>query len=591
MAETSDGLVADFRRAFGLVWATRPALSLALAALTVAAGLLPTAMVWTGKLIVDAVVAQQAGEALRALVVEAGLAVGLAAVSGVAGLLQGLLRTELGHHVNRRILDKVLTLDLAHFEDPAVYDQLTRARREASVRPLSMVRRVFSVVQQGLALAGSAGLLLGFSAWAAGLLVLASLPVLRHETRYAKEGFRLFNRRAPETREQAYYESVLTREDHAKEVQLLGLGGWFLDRYQGIFDKLYGEDRQLAIRRSLWGVGAAVLGSGVFYGIYGWIAWEAASGAISVGDMTLYLMAFRQGQSNLLGLVQAASGVVEDRLYLSNLFEFFDAPVRRWDGAAVAGPRPGDGLRLEGVTFVYPGAARAAVDDVTLHVPPGRKLGLVGANGSGKSTLVKLVLGLYRPTGGRVLLDGLDLAAWDLAALRRRQAVVLQDFVRYQLTAGDNVGLGDLPRVADGEAQRDAVLRGLASEVVDALPEGLATRLGKWFKGGTELSGGQWQRVALARAFMRSEADLLVLDEPTSAMDAEAEASLFASLQQAAGDKMAILISHRFSTVRLADHIVVLEHGRVIEEGSHETLMALGGTYARLFSIQAVAYR
>jgi ATP-binding cassette subfamily B protein len=591
MSDPSGGLVADFRRAFGLVWATRPSLSIGLAALTVAAGLVPTAMVWTGKLIVDAVVAADADAALRALGVEAALAVALAAVSGATGLLQGLLRTELGHHVNRRILDKVLTLDLAHFEDPSFYDQLTRARREASVRPLSMVRRVFSVLQQGLALAGSAGLLLRFSPWAAGLLVLASLPVLRHETRYAKEGFRLFNWRAPETREQAYYESVLTREDHAKEVQLLGLGAWFLERYQAIFDRLYREDRTLAIGRSLWGIAAAVLGTVVFYGIYGWIAWEAAGARISVGDMTLYLMAFRQGQSNLLGLVQAASGVVEDRLYLSNLYGFFDAPVRRWEGAAVVGPKPGDGLRLEGVSFAYPGAARPAVDGVTLHIPPGRKLGLVGANGSGKSTLVKLVLGLYRPTGGRVLLDGLDLAAWDLDALRRRQAVVLQDFVRYQLTAGDNVGLGDLPRIDDASAQSDAVRRGLASEVVEELPDGLSTRLGKWFKGGTELSGGQWQRVALARAFMRSEADLLVLDEPTSAMDAEAEASLFAQLQAAAGDKMAILISHRFSTVRLADHIVVLDKGRVVEEGSHAALMAMEGTYARLFSIQAVAYR
>lgn len=581
----------DFRRAFALVWATRPALSVGLGALTALAGVVPLAMVWVGKLIVDAVVAHDGPAALQALGMEAGLAALSVAVSSATGLLQGLLRTELGHHVNRRILDKVLQLDLPHFEDPDFYDRLTRARRQASTRPLSMVRRAFSLVQQGLVLVGSAGLLLRFSPVAAAVLVVASLPVLWFETRFAHEGFRLFNWRAPETREQAYYESVLTREDHAKEVQLLGLGPLFVTRYQDIFDRLYTEDRALATRRAGWGVAASLLGTGVFYGIYAWIAWSAVQGQITVGDMTLYLGAFRQGQQNLLGVVQAVSGVVEDRLYLSTLYGFLDAPVPARGGAATTGPDPGDGLRLVGASFRYPGAARPALDGVDLHVPPGTKLALVGSNGSGKTTLVKLVLGLYQPTAGRVLLDGLDVAAWDPVALRRRMGVVLQDFVRYQMSAGDNVGLGDLPRLDDASAQERAVDRGLARELVDALPAGLRTRLGRWFKGGTELSGGQWQRMALARAFMREDADLLVLDEPTAAMDAEAEAALFAHIKHAAADKMALLISHRFSTVRLADRILVLDGGRVLEEGTHEALMALGGRYATLFSLQAEGYR
>jgi ATP-binding cassette subfamily B protein len=585
------GLIVDARRAAALVWKTSPRLCLLLIGITAAQGVVPTAMVWLGKLIVDAVVAHDADALWQALLGELALTVTGAALSSANGLAQGLLRSALGHAVNRAILDKVLTLDLVQFEDASFYDRLTRARREASVRPLSMVRRLLSFLQYAMLLVGSAGLLIRFSPVAAAVLVVATIPGFIVETRFAAAGFRLFNWRAPEAREQGYYETVLSREDHAKEVQLFGLGRFFLDRYQAIYDLLIDEDRKLAIRRTIAGYLTGTLGTLVFYGIYAWIAWAAVGGTITLGDMTLYLAAFRQGQSTLLGVVQAASGVGEDRLYLSNLFGFLDAPTPARAGGAVRGPVPGDGIRFEAVGFSYPGAATPALQGVTLHLRPGEKLALVGHNGSGKTTLIKLLTRLYVPTDGRILVDGLDLQAWDTEALRARMGVVLQDFVRYQLTAGDNIGLGDLARRTDEAAQAEAARRGLADEVIAALPQRLGTRLGKWFKDGVELSGGQWQRIALARAFMRDGVDILVLDEPTAAMDAEAEAALFAHIKAAAADRMAILISHRFSTVRLADHIVVLDAGKVVEEGTHEALMERGGRYARLFLLQAEGYR
>ena len=281
----------------------------------------------------------------------------------------------------------------------------------------------------------------------------------------------------------------------------------------------------------------------------------------------------------------------EDNLYLSNLYEFLEHPVEHEDGDMEAGATPGDGLRFEHVSFAYPGAPRPAIDDVSLHLRPGEKVALVGENGAGKTTLIKLLGGLYTPTSGRILLDGTDLLEWSPAALRRRIGVIFQDFVRYQLLFGENIGAGDVEGFEDQERWEKAAAQGMADAVADELSEGYQTQLGRWFKGGTELSGGQWQKVALARAFMREGADILVLDEPTSAMDAEAEALIFQRFKELTRDKMAILISHRFSTVRMADRIIVLDRGRVLESGSHEALVAEEGRYARLFALQAEGYR
>jgi len=390
---------------------------------------------------------------------------------------------------------------------------------------------------------------------------------------------------------QMYLETVLAREDHAKEVKLFGLGPRLLERYRDIFHKLYRADRTLTIRRDMWGFSLGLIGTLALYGAYAWIALSTVHGAITLGQMTMYLMLFRQGQAAVSAVLSAIGGMYEDNLYLSTLYEYLETEVASPGGAAQRGPHPEDGVRFEDVTFKYPEATEPAVEHVSLHLVPGRSLALVGENGSGKTTLIKLLTRLYKPTSGRILLDGLDLDQWDERALRERIGVIFQDFARYQMLVGENVGAGDEPHFEDETRWREAADKGRASDFIDTLPAGYHTQLGKWFRDGRELSGGQWQKIALSRAFMRIRADVLVLDEPTAAMDAQAEAEVFEHFRQLARDRITILISHRFSTVRMADQIAVLDRGRIIEQGSHEELMRTGGRYAHLFTLQARGYR
>ncbi|MCA9684960.1 MAG: ABC transporter ATP-binding protein, partial [Myxococcales bacterium] len=405
------------------------------------------------------------------------------------------------------------------------------------------------------------------------------------------DAFRLFRWRSPETRKQMYLETVLAREDYAKEVKLYGLGPMLLQRYREIFELVFAEDRRLTLRRGLWGFFLGLLGTGAFYGAYAWIVIETVLGHISLGEMTMYLLVFKQGQSAVSASLSSIGGMYEDNLYLSNLYEYLDQGVDTEAGAALEGPVPGDGVRFEGVSFSYPGASEPALHQISLHLEPGKSLALVGENGSGKTTLIKLLTRLYTPSSGRITLDGRDLREWDEEALRRRVGVIFQDFARYQMLVGENVGAGDIDHFEDEQRWRDAAIKGMADDFVRDMPAGYQTQLGRWFQDGRELSGGQWQKIALSRAFMRSKADILVLDEPTAAMDAEAEATVFEHVRNLTADRMAILISHRFSTVRSADHIVVLDHGRVVEQGSHEQLMERDGRYARLFTLQAEGYR
>jgi ATP-binding cassette subfamily B protein len=594
------GVFGYSRRALQLVWTTSPRLSISLGLLTVLAGTLPAAVAYVGALIIDAVVAAiQAGpdrselttRVLLLVAVEGLLVAAIAGMQRGISLCQSLLRAQLGQRVNAMILEKALTLELSHFEDSEFYDKLTRARREASSRPLSLVMRTFGLLQNGISLVSYGTLLAQFSPWAVVILVAAGLPAFLAEAKFSGTAFRLFLWRSPETRMQLYLETVLAREDHAKEVKLFGLGPLLLERYRGIFRKLYAEDRDLTIRRDTWGFLLGLIATATLYGAYAWVALATIAARITLGQMTMYVMLFRQGQAAVSASLAAIGGMYEDNLYLATLYEYLETPVEGMKGTVVRGPRPQDGIRFENVSFSYPGSEQPALVDVDLHIKPGESLALVGENGSGKTTLIKLLTKLYLPTKGRILLDGQDLREWDEATLRQRIGVIFQDFTRYQLMVGENIGAGDVRHFEDEARWHEAAEKGMAAPTVAELPLGYRTPLGKWFNDGRELSGGQWQKIALSRAFMRSQADILVLDEPTAAMDAAAEATVYEHFRSLTAGRIAILISHRFSTVRMADQIVVLQEGRIIERGSHDELMQTNGLYARLFSLQARGYR
>ncbi len=584
-------------RAVGLVWATSHTLTIILAILTLVAGLLPAAIAYIGKLIVDGVVLASQSSlhdgslALRYLGLEAVVVALLAGSKQGITVSQSLLRVLLGQKVNVLILEKALTLDLTHFEDSEFYDKMTRARREASSRPLSLVSRTFSLLQNTLSLVTYGGLLLQFSVWAVLVLTISAVPAFVAETRFAGQAFRLFHWRAPETREQNYLETLIARDDNAMEVQLYQLGPMMLERHRDIFRRLYGEDRDLTLRRGVWSYLLSLLSSIAFYGAYAWIVLETIAGQLSLGELTMYLIVFRQGQSTFSAVLSSIGGMYEDSLYLSNLYEFLEQDIPKSHGWATKGPTPGDGIRFENVSFTYPGSLHPALKKVSLHLKPGRKLAIVGENGSGKTTLIKLLTKLYTPDEGRILLDGLELHEWDIDVLHKRIGVIFQNFVRYQFSVGENVGVGDVEHLDDQARWQTAAEKGMAKPFIEQMPEGFHTQLGRWFKGGQELSGGQWQKIALSRAFMRTGADILVLDEPTAAVDAESEVRIFEHFRALTKSQMVILISHRFSTVRMADTIVVLAAGEVVEQGTHEELLKAEGRYARLFSLQAAGYK
>ncbi len=584
-----------------IVWRASPALTLVMALATLAAGLLPAAIAWVGQLIVDAVVTaiqsegavreQASSDLLRYVLIEAGLVVLMTGAQKINSVCQSILRALLGNEVNVMILEKALTLELANFEDSEYYDKLVRARREASSRPLSLVIATFDLIRDGISLVSYGFLLFQFSVWAVLLLGFAGIPAFVAEARFSGEAFRNQRRRSAERRMQVYLEMVLTREDGVKEVKLMQLGRLFLQRYIDIFHNIYKEDRSLVLRRGVWGYLLGLLASAAFYFSYGWVAFAAVAGAITLGQMTMYIAVFRQGQGAVTSCLASINKMYEDNLYLSNLTEYLGHNVPEPSGDKTEGPDPKDGIRFEHVSFYYPGSSTPALDNINLHIPAGNSLAIVGENGSGKTTLIKLLTRLYSPTHGRILFQGLDLQEWDIDALREKIGVIFQDFSRYQLKVGENIGVGDKDFIDEKEQVKMAAEKGLAADFIHRMPAAYDTQLGTWFRDGKELSGGQWQKIALSRAFMRQRAEVLILDEPTAAIDARAEAEIFAHFRELTGHRISIIISHRFSTVRIADHILVMDHGKILEEGDHKSLLALGGQYASLFELQAKAYQ
>ena len=587
-------------QAVKLVWQTDRWATIVLGFLTLGGALLPASQAWVGKLIVDGVVASiQRGadpEVVRRvfvyLILELALFLLNTGLNHARRLIQQLIQLQLANRIRGEIIQKALTLDLAFFEHPDFYDRLQNARRESGYKPVDLINDTFLIVQNTITLISFAVLLLRFSPWLVIILLVTSIPAFIAETRFSEEGFRLLTRRAPETRQINYLSRLLTEDTSAKEIKLFNLGETLLTRYMTLFDKFFREDKSLALRRAVAGFGLGLIATLGFYGSYAWIVWHTVQGKISLGDMTLYLTIFRQGQSTFQGILSGVGSIYENNLFMANLFDFLGLKPQMGVAARNQGLSVPlrSGIEFRRVGFRYPESEEWALRDIDLTIRPGEKIALVGPNGAGKTTLIKLLSRLYDPTEGMILIDGVDIRELDPLDLRQRIGVIFQDFVRYHLAASENIGVGQIEALDRLEQIIESARKSGAHSIIENLPDGYQTMLGRWFHGGHELSVGQWQKIALARAFMR-DAEILVLDEPTASLDAETEYEIFRRFQELTVGKMAILISHRFSTVRMADRIVVIQEGRVAEIGSHQELLNQGGIYGHLFSLQAEGYR
>jgi ATP-binding cassette subfamily B protein len=587
-------------KAVKLVWQTSPWATAGLGFLTLGGALLPASQAWVGKLIVDGVVAsiQRGADAERIktvfvyLVLELALFLMSTGLNQARRLIQQLIQLQLANRIRGEIIHKALTLDLAFFEHPDFYDRLQNARRESGYKPVDLIDDTFSVVQSTITLVSFAVLLLRFSPWLVVILLLTSIPAFVAETRFSEEGFRLLTRRAPESRQINYLARLLTEDSSAKEVKLFNLGDTLLARYMNLFEKFFQEDKSLALRRAVAGFSLGVIATLGFYGSYAWIVWHTVQGKISLGDMTLYLSIFRQGQSTFQAILSAVGSIYQNNLFMANLFDFLGLkPAMSIAVQRQRLPLPlRTGIEFRGVGFRYAESADWALRDIDLAIRPGEKIALVGPNGAGKTTLIKLLSRLYDPTAGAILIDGIDIRALDPLELRQRIGIIFQDFVRYHLPARENIGFGQIEALHRLDQIIEAARKSGAHPIIESLPDGYQTMLGRWFHGGHELSVGQWQKIALARGFMR-DAEILVWDEPTASLDAETEYEIFRRFQELTDGKMAILISHRFSTVRMADRIVVIQEGRIAEIGTHQELLDQRAIYAHLFSMQAEGYR
>jgi ATP-binding cassette, subfamily B, bacterial len=598
-----------------MVWETHRGYVAAIAVLRLLRAFVPIATLWVGKLIVDEVVeATRTGlpdwDRLATLVALEFAVVAAGEVAARTGtLLESLLGDLFSNRMSVRLMEHAAELDIQHFEDPVFYDRLERARRQ-TVGRITLLAQLFGMLQDAVTLLTLVGTLLAFSPFLFLLLVLTVLPSFLGETHFAALGYSLLYQWTPERRKLDYYRLIAASEKTAKEVKLFGLSPFLIEQYRELADRFYLANRRLAIRRNLAGTGLSLLSAVGYYAAFATIVYRTVLGRLTLGELTLLAGTFSRSRDLIQRMLLSTTDLYEQALFLDDLFVFLGMrPSISRPEHPVPVPRPiREGFEFRDVWFRYPeggedGPAADLPDDdpawvlrgVSFRIRPGERLALVGENGAGKTTLTKLLTRLYDPTRGQVLLDGRPLTAYDPAALHEEAGVIFQDFVRYDMTAGENIAVGRIGELAEGgDAVHPRVVgaaeRSLASEVVEALPERYRQMLGRRFEGGVDLSGGQWQKVALGRAYMR-DAQLLILDEPTAALDARAEYGVFRRFAELTEGRMAVLISHRFSTVRMADRIVVLEEGRVLEEGTHEALLALGGRYAELFNLQAAGYR
>ena len=495
------------------------------------------------------------------------------------------------NHVSIRLMEHATSLDLVAFEDPVFYDKMERARRQTTAR-LGMLAGLAGMAQQLLTLLSMLSAVIFYYPWLLLLLLAATIPVFLGETRFAMLNYSMLFRYTPERRELDYLRYLGASNESAKEIKIFGLGKHLVERSRSLFERFYAENKHLAVHRAIHGTFLNLVPTGAYYAAYALIILRALAGGLTVGDLTLMVGAFSRARNIMESLVSGLAGISEQALFIKDLFDFFQTnPAISSPPDALSAPRPiRTGFEFEDVSFAYPESSRKVLDHVNFRFYPGERIALVGENGAGKTTLVKLLARLYDPTEGRILLDGIDLREYDVDELRHEIGVIFQDYMRYDMIVSENIGFGRIDELQNEERIQASASKSLAADVVRNLPNKYRQMLGRRFEGGVDLSTGQWQKIALARAYMR-DAQILILDEPTASLDARAEFEVYQRFADLTSGKMAVLISHRFSTVRMADRILVLEHGRIVEQGSHSQLVALGGKYSELFDLQAAGYR
>ncbi|PWU08810.1 MAG: ABC transporter ATP-binding protein [Terriglobia bacterium] len=578
-----------------IVWNAGPKVVTGGMACRVLAAVIPISMLAVAKRILDGVQVHAGGQPLPGyfwylVAAEFGLAQFGSLIGRATGYFDALLADRFTRYVSIRVMEHASRLDLRSYEDPVFYDKLERARVQATDR-IAMVQALGTIGQQVITAATLSAGILWFSPWLLLLLVAAVVPAFLGESHFAFKGYALNIRQTPVRRQLDYLRTLGASKESAKELKLFGLSGFLSQEYARLSNLLYAQNRELAGKRLRAGALLSLISTGAYYGAYAYVIYRTVTGSLTWGSLQFLAGALAGASTNIQNVFATFSSIADQSLFLTDLVEFLRVePEIRSKPGALPAPRPiRDGFHFDGVTFCYPGASRRVLDRLDLRIEPGERVALIGENGQGKSTIVKLLCRLYDPAEGRILLDGADLRDYEIEDLHRQIGVIFQDFVKYEMTARQNIAIGKV-EAAEDQAIRRAAHKSLAHEIVGRLPRGYEQLLGRRFEGGVDLSGGEWQKIALARAYLR-DAQILILDEPTASLDARSEYEIFQRFAELTEGKMALLISHRFSTVKMADRIVVLEGGRIAEYGKHHQLIALGGRYSQMFELQASSYR
>jgi ATP-binding cassette, subfamily B, bacterial len=581
----------------GIVWRSGPIVVALGLVFRLFASLLPIALLWIAKLIIDNIVHAVASHQpvqpgfWWLVAAEFGLAVCGSILGRTIDYLDALLADKYTRHVSIEVMKHAAALDLATYEDPVFYDRLERARVQATDR-LGMIQSIGRLVQQAITAISLSISIIVFSPWLLLLLVLGVIPAFLGESHFAFLGYATSFRQTPIRRQLDYLRVLGGSREAAKELKLFGLREFLIERFTRLSDEIYRENVGLARRRLIAGAFLSMVGTAGYYSAYVFIVWRTITGALTIGELTFLSGAIVQASGNIQQIFSTLASIADQALFLTDLLAFFAMrPTIYSKPNALPAPRPiVHGFEFRNVSFRYPGSSRLVLNGLNFQLKPGERVALVGENGQGKTTIVKLMTRLYDPSEGQILLDGVDLREYSLEDLYREIGVIFQDFMRYEMTARENIAVGQIEEFARPEALELAAKKSMAAAVIERLPRNYEQMLGRRFDGGVDLSGGEWQKVALARAYLRN-AQLLILDEPTAALDARSEFEVFRRFAELTTGKTALFISHRFSTVRMADRVVVLENGKISEDGSHEQLASLGGHYAEMFEMQAVHYR